>query len=99
MTSNHDELMDDGLTFSIKEGMVLNTKDKKATEDLYLEEYDDLPQLKDDSDHNPEYEVELTQEELSNRVHQEKDPYIKDFYIRQINKISNNYHIFTNKRL
>lgn len=108
LVTNQSELLeDDGLTFSIKEGTVLSTKDKKATVDLYLEEYEELQQLKDsDNEHNSEYEIELTQEELSNRVHSEKDPYIKDFCnnyiyldIRQINKISNNYHIFTTKKV
>ena len=81
LLANQSEILEEeGMTFSIKEGTVLSTKDKKATEDLYLEEYDDLPQLKEsDSEHNPEYEIELTQEELSNRVHSEKDPFIKDF--------------------
>ena len=58
------------------------TNNKKSLEDFFIEEYDDLPQIKNsDYDHNPDYEIELTQEELSNRVHKENDPFIKDFCI------------------
>ena len=65
---------------------MINTKDKKAPEDFFLEEYDYLPQNEYDSDHNPEYEIELTQEELSLRVHYEKDSNLKDFCINIINQ-------------
>ena len=79
---NNNSEEDESLTFLIREGCVLNTKDKKAPEDFYVEEIDELPILIDfETVHNSDYEIELTQEELSNRVYSENDPHIKDFCI------------------
>ena len=77
-----DDDVENGLNYSIKQGSVLMTNNKKSLEDFFIEEYDDLPQIKNlDHDYNSDYEIELTQEELSNRVHTEKDPLIKDLCI------------------
>ena len=68
------------MTYSIREGSVINTKNRKAPEDLYFEEYDELPLL-NELEHNPDYQIELTHEELANRIQIAKDPNIKDFCI------------------
>ena len=50
------------------------------------------------SNYNNEYPIELTQDELNERINKEKDNNLREFYIRQIEKINIDPDIFTNKK-
>lgn len=48
---------------------------------------------------NKDYSIDITQEELSQRIENESDKDLRDFYIRQLERINKDPEIFTNKKL
>ncbi len=50
------------------------------------------------SNFNNEYKIELTQDELNKRINKEKDNNLREFYLRQLERINIDPDIFTNKK-
>ena len=96
---------DTGITLMVKEGTIVESKGKKkdkskSQNEFYLEYVDDVNSLKyeDSPDYNNDYKIEITQEELNTRLQDEKDENMKDFYMRQLQRINRDPDIFTNKK-
>lgn len=68
--------------------------------EFFLELVDTVDDYKyeDDEDFNRNYLIEVTQEELNNRYMNEEDENIRDFYLRQLERINKDPNIFTNKK-
>jgi len=76
-----------------------STTVKDSQDEFFLEEYDNVSEIKEtDDESNIDYQIDLTLDELSNRMHMEKDEVMKDFYLRQLSKITHDQDIFTNKK-
>ena len=47
---------------------------------------------------NNDYSNEINQKNLNERINNEKDPNLKEFFIRQLERINKDPNIFTNKK-
>ena len=57
-----------------------------------------LSKSRKSSNFNNEYIIELTQDELNERINKEKDNNLREFYLRQLERINIDPDIFTNKK-
>jgi hypothetical protein len=89
----------------MKEGTVVNSTAKNLNnqnkDDFVLEIVENFENLKyeENDEFNTDYVNEVTQDELNNRLMNENDENMKDFYLRQLERINKDPDIFTNKKL
>lgn len=82
----------------------INTPLNRAkTEDYVLEFVDNIQNIKYDQDSNDDfnndYTIEISQDEIFNRLYNETDGDVKIFYQRQLERICKDPDIYTNKKL
>lgn len=67
-------------SFSLNESKINKSVLSSSVDEFFLEEYDNVNEIKEmDDDSNMDYQIDLTLDELSNRMHQENDLEMKDF--------------------